>query len=202
MNSKLILLCNLISVSMVLSGCMPKGTAYNQRHFILEVSREEALQKDKKEAILAVQDFGIDLAFSSQSLVYRKGPSEYETDFYNHFLITPDEMITEKTRSWLSESGLFKWVLEPGSFTDATHVLEGNIITLFGDFRDISSPGATLKIRFFLIKLPEKSIISGKTYEVTSEVKSQTAEALIEAFEECLEKILTTLEKDLAEKIL
>ena len=82
MNSKVIILCNVMMVSMLLSGCGPKRTAYNQRHFILEVSREVEQQKDTKEAILAVQSFSIDTAFSTQGLVYRKGPSEYETDFY------------------------------------------------------------------------------------------------------------------------
>ena len=199
MNSKVITLCNLMIVSMVLSGCGPKRMAYNQRNFVLETSRNRPQQKTGKDVILNVQNFSIDVAFSTKSLVYRKGQSEYETDFYNQFLIRPDDMITEKTRSWLSESGLFKWVLEPGSYTDATHVIEGNITALYGDFRDESSPKATMKIRVFLIKLPEKTVVFGKTYEMVSEVKSQTAEALVEAFDKCLINILSALEKDLQE---
>jgi cholesterol transport system auxiliary component len=198
MNSKVITLCNLMIVSMVLSGC---GPVYNQRNFLLEVSRSSQQQKTSKDVILDVKNFSIDRTFSTKNLVYRKGQSEYETDFYNQFLIRPDDMVTEKTRSWLSESGLFKWVLEPGSYTDATHVLEGNITALYGDFRDNSSPKATMKIRIFLIKLPEKSVVFGKTYEVVSEVKSQTAEALIEAFDKCLINILSNLEQDLQEQL-
>jgi ABC-type uncharacterized transport system auxiliary subunit len=110
-------------------------------------------------------------------------------------------MIAEKTRNWLSESGLFKWVLEPGSYTDATHVLEGSITALYGDFRDDSSPKASMKIRIFLVKLPEKSVVFGKTYEVVSEIKSQTAEALVEAFDKCLINILSNLEQDLQEQL-
>jgi ABC-type uncharacterized transport system auxiliary subunit len=184
---------------MVLSGCGPERN--NQRNFLLEVSRSSQQQKTSKDAILDVKNFSIDRTFSTKNLVYRKGQSEYETDFYNQFLIRPDDMITEKTRSWLSESGLFKWVLEPGSYTDATHVLEGNITALYGDFRDNSSPKATMKIRIFLIKLPEKSVVFGKTYEVVSEVKSKTAEALIEAFDKCLINILSNLEQDLQEQL-
>ncbi|MHC4530375.1 MAG: ABC-type transport auxiliary lipoprotein family protein [Planctomycetota bacterium] len=199
MNSKVITLCNLMIVSMVLSGCGPERN--NQRNFLLEVSRSSQQQKTSKDAILDVKNFSIDRTFSTKNLVYRKGQSEYETDFYNQFLIRPDDMITEKTRSWLSESGLFKWVLEPGSYTDATHVLEGNITALYGDFRDNSSPKATMKIRIFLIKLPEKSVVFGKTYEVVSEVKSKTAEALIEAFDKCLINILSNLEQDLQEQL-
>jgi ABC-type uncharacterized transport system auxiliary subunit len=185
---------------MVLSGCGSR-TAFNQRNFVLETSRKGPQQKTSKDIILDVKNFSIDTTFNTKSLVYRKGQSEYETDFYNQFLIKPDDMITEKTRNWLSESGLFKWVLEPGSYTDATHVLEGNITALYGDFRDDSSPKASMKIRIFLVKLPEKSMVFGKTYAVVSEVKSQTAEALVEAFDKCLINILSNLEKDLQEQL-
>ena len=196
MNSKVMTLCNLMILSMVLSGC-----AYNRRNFVLEVSRDRPQQEISKDVVLDVQSFNVDTAFSNRSLVYRKNQSEYETDFYNQFLIRPDDMITEKTRSWLSESGLFELVLEPGSHIDASHVLEGNIITLFGDFRDKSSPKETMKIRFFLIKLSGKSVVFAKTYETTSESNERTAESLVEAFDNCLTNILSDLEEDLQEHL-
>jgi len=198
MNNKAVILCSLVNLLMLLSGCGSR-TAYNQRNFILETSRDRPQQKISKDVILDVQIFSIDTTFSTKSLVYRKGQSEYETDFYNQFLVRPEDMITEKTRSWLSESGLFKWVLEPGGYTDATHMLEGNVIALYADFRDELSPKATIKIRFFLVKLSGKSVVFGKTYEKVSEVGDRTAESLIEAYENCLENILSDLEKDLAE---
>lgn len=200
MNSKVIVLCSLVSISTFLSGCGSR-MASNQRNFILDISRNRPQQEISKDVILEVQSFSIDTAFSTQSFVYRKGQSEYERDFYNQFLIQPEGMITEKTRSWLSESGLFKVVLEPESYADATHVLEGNIITLFGDFSNGSLPQANIKMRFFLLKLPEKSIVFAKTYDVESEIESRTAESLIKAFEECLVKILSDLEHDLQEKL-
>ena len=196
MNSKVMTLCSFMILSMVLSGC-----GYNRRNFVLEVSRDRPQQEISKDVILDVQSFNVDTAFSNRSLVYRKGQSEYETDFYNQFLIRPDDMITEKTRRWLSESGLFELVLEPGSYTDATHVLEGNIITLYGDFRDKSSPEATMKIRFFLIKLSGKSVVFAKTYETTSESNKRTVESLVEAFDNCLTNILSDLEEDLREHL-
>ena len=113
------------------------------------------------------------------------------------FLVRPEDMITEATRNWLSESGLFRWVLEPGSYTDATHLLEGNIIALYADLRDESSPKAMITIRFFLVKSSEKLIVFGKTYERVSEIGDMTAESLIDAYENCLANILLGLEEDL-----
>jgi len=199
MTSRIITFCSLMIASTFLPGCGLNKTAFNQRNFILETSRNRPRQKISKDVILDVQSFSVNTTFSTKNLVYRKGESEYETDFYNQFLIRPEDMITEKTRNWLSESGLFKWVLEPGGYTDATHMLEGNIIALYADFRDESSPKATMKIRFFLVKLSGKSIVFGKTYEAVSEVGDRTAESLIEAHENCLANILSDLEKDLQE---
>ena len=196
MNSKVMTLCNLMILSMLLSGC-----GYNRRNFVLEVSRDRPQQEIRKDVVLDVQSFNADTAFSNRSLVYRKNQSEYETDFYNQFLIMPEDMITEKTRSWLSESGLFELVLGPGSYLDASHALEGNIITLYGDFRDKASPKATMKIRFFLIKLSGKSVVFAKTYETTSESNKRTAESLVEAFNNCLTNILSDLEEDLREHL-
>ena len=200
-HSKVIALCNLIIVSMVLSGCGPKRIAYNQRNFVLETSRNLPQQKTSKDIILDVQSFSADTTFGTKSLVYRKGQSEYETDFYNQFLIRPEDMITEETRSWLSDSGLFKWVLEPGSYADSTHMLQGNIIALYGDFREDSSPKATMKMRFFLVKVPGKSIVFAKTYEVVSRFGDSKAESLIEAYDVCLTNILSDLERDLQEQL-
>jgi len=196
MNNKVVILCSLVIVLMLLSGCIEKK-AFNQRDFLLEASRNDPQQKTSKDIILGVQSFSVNTAFGTKSLVYRKNQSEYETDFYNQFLVRPEDMITEQTRDWLSESGLFKWVLEPGSYADATHTLQGNIIALYGDFREESSPKATAKIRFFLVKLSDKSVVFTNTYEATSEFEDRTAESLIEAFGNCLANILSDLEEDL-----
>jgi len=201
MNSKMIPLFNLMLVSILLSGCGMGKKSFNQRTFVLEANRSQPPQKNSKEITLSVESFTTDTAYSTKNLIYRKGQLEYETDFYNRLLIRPDDMITEKTRAWLSESGLFKLVLEPGTYTKATHILEGNIIAMYGDFREESSPKARMKIRFFLVKMSDISVVFTNTYEATSEFKDRTAESLIEAFGVCLTNILSDLEKTLQQQL-
>jgi ABC-type uncharacterized transport system auxiliary subunit len=202
MNGKIILLCNLTILSMVISGCGPNRIGYNQTNFVLDVSRDADQQEViDKGIVLDVFSFNIDSTFGSRNLVYRKSESEYETDFYNKYLISPDEMITDKTRAWLSESGMFKTVVEPGSYVDTTHALQGSIISLYGDFRDKSSPKAVIKIRMFLVGLSDKTVVFSKTYEATSEADDRTAESLVSALNNCLVNILSDLENDLAETI-
>lgn len=190
---------NMIVASLAVSGCGPKS--YNKRYYVLDVKHKAETAKTDNEIVLDVRRFTTDSAFDSKGLVYRKGEFEYEVDFYNEFLIAPATMVTEKARTWLSQSGLFARVLDKGSYIESTHTLEGNITTLYGDFRNSSSPLAVMELRVFLIenRAPKESIILGKTYGSSFGLKSQDAEGLIEAFDSCLGQILTDLENDLIE---
>jgi ABC-type uncharacterized transport system auxiliary subunit len=187
----------------MLCGCGPKS--YEKQRYILDSQRASSAEAGDNQNILEVRRFTIDPAFSTKSLTYRTGEFEYESDFYNEFLISPDAMITEKVRNWLSESGLSRRVLDPGSYVESTHVIEGNVIALYGDFRDKSSPTAVMEIRVFLLEMKtikEPTIIFGKTYKSSVALESKGPESLVRALDRCLVEILTDMEKDLTEKIL
>jgi cholesterol transport system auxiliary component len=192
---------NLIVLAIVLSGC---GIDPSSRHYyILDAVRRAAPAETESEIVLDVQDFTTDAAFASKKLVYRKTEFEYESDFYDEFVISPAVMLTEKTRNWLANSGLFARVLDPGSYTKPTHTLRANITALYVDVRDKKSPTAVMQIRFFLIpeQPAEKSISLAETYNASVDVEAKTAEAFVQGFNRCLEQILTDLEQDLRDHI-
>jgi len=203
MNGKLNIVCLysslLVISSLILLGCDQQS--YNKRYYILDATRKADSLDPRGESILSVQRFTIDSAFESKGLVYRKSEFEYESDFYNEFLISPAQMITEKTRNWLSSSDIFERVLDVGSYIRPTHILRANIISLYLDFRDSSKPSAIIEIRFFLIvkKPSEDSIVFAKTYHAASQPESNTAHELVEALDYCLKNVLTDLENDLKE---
>ncbi len=187
----------------MLSGCGSQQ-AYNKKYYVLSAIRETKSIKAEKDSILEVRHFTIDSAFSGKGLVYRIGEFEYESDFYNELLVSPSAMITEKARTWLSESGLFKRVLDPGSQIDPTHIIEANITGFYGNFRDKAAPTAVMEMRIFLLKEnpgKDPSFVFGKTYKSSIGVDSKSPEGLVNALGRCLEEILTTLEKDLVENI-
>ena len=184
------------------SGCGDRQ-AYEKKHYILKAVRHGDSIRTEIDSILEVRRFTIDSAFAGKGLVYRTGEFEYEPDFYNEFLISPAAMITDKMRNWLAESGLFGAVPDVGSLVDPTHVIEGNITALYGDFRDRSSPKAVMEMRFFLLKVKttgESTPIFGKTYKVTVDIESENPQDLVKAIDKCLEDVLTSLEKDLSER--
>ncbi|UCF14387.1 MAG: membrane integrity-associated transporter subunit PqiC [Phycisphaerales bacterium] len=199
---KSLIFLSLVASTMLITGCGAKS--YEKQQFLLDARRAPATTADSQKNVVEVRRFTIDPAFSAKGLTYRKGEFEYESDFYNEFLITPDAMITEKVRNWLSLSGLAQRVLNPGSYVDPDYVLEGNVIALYGDFRTGSAPKAVMEIRVFLLEMKtgaEAAIVFGKTYGSSVGVESEGPEGLVEALNRCLVEILSDLEKDLAERL-
>ncbi len=186
----------------VVSGCGSRQ-AYDKKYYILNAARQAEPIRTETGSILEVRRFTIDSAFGGKGLVYRTGEFEYESDFYSEFLASPAAMITDKTRNWLSQSGLFRAVLDVGSQVDPTHVIEGNITALYGDFRDKSSPKAAIEIRIFLLRAEAGGAsvpVFGKKYQSAVGIESKGSEDLVKAFDKCVEDILSSLETDLIER--
>lgn len=188
---------------MTLSGCTRPET-YNKKYYVVNTSRQTEPARIQTDFILEVSRLTIDSAFSGSGLVYRIGDAEYESDFYNEFLASPSAMISDTMRNWLSRSRLFKRVLDPGSQIDPTHMIEGNITALYGDVRVASSPRATIEMRIFLLEAEtgdEPLPVFGKTYTASTVMESDDPEGLVEGLGRCLQKILSALENDLAERL-
>ena len=187
----------------ILSGCGSRQ-AYNKKYFLLSATRQTQPTAAQTDLLLDVRRFTIDSAFAGKGLVYRTGQFEYESDFYSEFLVSPAAMITEKTRNWLSGSGLFKRVLDIASQIDSTHTLQANITALYGDLRDKASPQAKMELRVFLLKAQaaeEPAAVFGQTYEFSVGIESEGPEGLIEALDRCLANILSSLERDLTQAV-
>lgn len=182
-------------------GCGQRS--YSKRLYILDTDRQPEPGQAENHATLDVHSFTIDSAFAGKGFVYRRSEHQYESDFYNQFLISPATMVSEKTRHWLCRSGIFERILMPGSRLESTHTLEANITTLYADVRDKSSPRAVMELRAFLIdndKTPE-SVVLGETYRASCPLRSDTPDAFVEALDKCLAEILTYLEKDLKKEL-
>jgi len=184
--------------AIAIGGCGQGATAV-QEYYILEAARKAAPITTPIDATLEVRRLTVDAAFASKNLVYRTGEFKYEPDFYREFLISPASMITEHTRRWLADSGLFKQVLPTGSQIAPTHTLEGTVSALYGDFRDESAPQAVLEIRYFLVdhKTPDGSVVFWRSYRAANTIASRTVQSHMDALSQALADILTRLEADL-----
>lgn len=182
-----------------IGGCAKQQ--FTKQRYWLDIERPKTLAGKTSDVILSVEPFSIDSAFRTQSIVYKKTAHEFESDHYMEYLIPPAKMITERTRQWLSDSGLFARVLQPGSIMKPTHVLEGHISKVYVDTFTGNQASAQLEITFYLLnkKIRKEEILFGKTFTATEIMVSPRAEDYFNALEITLTKILKQLEIDLTE---
>jgi len=146
-----------------------------------------------------VQPFPTSPGINQRELVYRRSLSRYETDYYHRFVTDIGGQVAEQTRRWLSLSGCFGQVLPLGSSVDATHLLEGNVVRLYSDFRDEADAQAVMEVEFFLVDIRTRkpTAVFHGTYDAIVDIAEVNAEAIVTAYNQCLSQILTKLENDL-----
>jgi cholesterol transport system auxiliary component len=197
--STLFLYSSWLLIFFILMGCTTLRKNYPERnYYILNVSNQERNLSPVSGIVLEVPRFKISPSFASSEFVYRKGDMNYESDFYNQFFSPPSLLITEEARKWLSESGLFKYVVDPANSMGSDYILAGNINELYGDYR-ISTPKAVLGIQFFLIDemSPNSQIIFMSNYRREATLSDSSPKALVKGWSDALEQILGGLEGDL-----
>jgi cholesterol transport system auxiliary component len=192
----------LLGFALTLSGCF-QSAAIDRKYYILDVKRQGGPAQVHTDAALRVRRFNVDEAFATRQLVYRVSEFRYESDYFHQLLVLPGLMITEKTRDWLADSGLFGRVSSVGSRLEPKYMLEGNVIALYADFRNEAKPVAVAEIRFFLLAGPEgeETVDLARTYRAESSIGAKTAEAVVEALSQSLTDILTRFEPDIEKAI-
>ena len=186
-------------LTFILSGCVSRQYVERQT-FALEVSRDEAATS-QSEAILRIRTLRVSPRYEGKRFVYREESMSYETDFYNEFLTSPDMMITEEVRQWLADSGLFGQVVDFSARVDPTHILEGTVTDLYGDFSERNQPRAALQMEFFLseeIAGRSKSVFQNR-YRQEVRIKTDSPEELVQGWNSALAMILKDFEGDLRE---
>jgi cholesterol transport system auxiliary component len=198
--SKIAFLLVLVSLC---SGCNYFSQS-NKVQYMLSPGQPQQVASEPSRRVLEVDRFSIEAAFATKSFIYRTGERQYETDYYNEFLVLPAQMITEDTRDWLSRTGLFLRVAGPAARVTPTHLMEGNIVDLYGDLRDKNAPKAVMQIRIFVSKLETDSQpaqVFSRDYSAVTRLESHDPAGLVDAYSRCFQKILADLQKDLTEKL-
>ena len=197
MKTQRIYVC-IMTVAALLSGC--GRTAVNKNQYALAMPQEITKQPKSLNAILEVRTFTINSKFSSRQLVYRVSEFRYVPDYYDEFFVAPAVMITETTRNWLADAGIFTMVLEPGSSISPSYVLEGSIPECYADVRNKAEPSAVLKMQVFLMKRDKSvdSLVWSHTYETKECMKDTSGESFVDALNRCLQTVLQNMQTDIS----
>ncbi len=185
----------------LIAGC--RTSVNTQSHFALHAERSPQAQTVQAKGVLDVHRITIDRTYDFKGFVYKKGEHKFEIDYYNGFLVSPAQMITERVRHWLSEADLFARVLNPAAQAEPTHALEGHIVKLYGNYQEDEPFSAVFEVKFILIDQRNRTghVMFSKTYREAQPMETPDASCFVEAVDLCLERILKTLERDVAQAL-
>lgn len=192
--------CGALVLLMLASGCVGIEKSYpDKRYFVLEFRQNVNSPTAPGNGILQVATIRVSPRYEDKGFVYRTSGSSYESDFYNQFLVSPAALLGEELGKGLAQSQIFRHVINASSQLEPTHVLEGVVDALYGDFRDPGAPKAVLEMEFFLRKesASKAEIVAANRYAKSVAVNGRSPEALVKGWNEALEAILSALVADL-----
>lgn len=192
--------CGVFILLALASGCVGIERSYpDKRYFVLEVNRNVTPSNPPGNGVLQIAHIRMSPRYEDKGFIYRTSGSAYESDFYNQFLVSPAALLGEELRKGLAQSQTFRHVINASSQLEPTHVLEGVVDALYGDFRDPGAPKAVLEMEFFLRKeTPSKAeIVAARRYARSVAVSGRSPDALVKGWNEALEAILSALIADL-----
>lgn len=186
-------------VAVAVLGCFQKQE-FQRHRYRIDARRPQTDRIEPDGQILKLEPFSIDPAFSGTGVVNKLSENEYEKSFYEEYLSPPARMISEQTRRWMDDSGLFARVLPPASTIQPTHLLQGHISRLYADTANPGKAFQQLEISLYLVSGLGKNrqILFDKTYAVAGPMAAKTGPAYFEALEKGLAQILAQFEGDVA----
>lgn len=200
--SKLCFSSLLLFIALII-GCGGINKSYPERtYYLFEVSEPSNPLTPVQGTTVEVKRFSISPGNEGKEFVYRTTEIQYLSDFYNQFFRPPSVILTEAVTQWLDQAQVFEDVLNPISQALPIYFIEGNVVELYGDYRNQSAAKAVMKIQFYLLKTSDlgdqPNIVFGKTYESEQPIGSATPPNLMNGWNLALEDILDEFLKDLS----
>ncbi len=142
-------------------------------------------------------------AFAEKMFVYRTGESEYTTDYYHQFLMTPAENIRQALTDWITAAG---WTLcTPETEAKDAYKIIPFLDEMYGDFREPNRSFAVIRMRLSLsITDPSCNCVNtlvNKPYFCRIGMTNATVRELIKAYSKGLEQIFADFQKDAEEAL-
>ncbi|MGH7927511.1 MAG: ABC-type transport auxiliary lipoprotein family protein, partial [Candidatus Binatia bacterium] len=163
-----------------------------RRYFVLNATGDSIAPQANGAGVLKLADVRVSSRYDGKGFVYRIAPQNFETDFYNQFLVAPGSMITDELREALRRANLFQYILNSASAAEPTHLLEATVEELYGDFSSDTAGRAVLAVSFVMSREPttKPQVVFQKQYEKSIPLQARSAEALVQGWNRALEEIL------------
>ncbi|MEM7181884.1 MAG: hypothetical protein AAF518_13285 [Spirochaetota bacterium] len=192
-------ICLLLSLLGSFGYCSlsPQKKFPKKQYYIIEPKYSSSKKSDTKISSIRVVKFRISKLYENKGFVYKKSDVSFDSDFYNEFLISPSQLITERVEDWLLRTGLIGQTASRTRFVEAEYILEGYIHSLYGDFSDKKNPQAVLGIDFYLIDNNNMGVKFSTKLTHKEKLKKAIATELVKGWNRCFSKILLQLTEQL-----
>jgi uncharacterized lipoprotein YmbA len=188
----------LILLGFSLLACAPTRPAIETANWLVAPERSGPPRAMQSPLWLKMGAFSVAAPFDTKSLVYRLGDQRYEKDFYNAYISLPTNMLSNATRQWLDQSGIFRITVAQGTSFFPFYTLQATIDELYGDYR--SNPEAVVSVQFFLTvtnpNIPTP-LITAKRYTQRVALANNLPQTLVLGQQQAFAAILQQLEADL-----
>lgn len=185
------------------AGCgIERRPSGDMSYFLLNTERSATRSVVENAPCLRIRPSRIAAAFSGRSLVYRLDEVVYEQDYYNLFLTTPDNQITNILQSWFRQAGFDECV----SNDIIRYTLTSQVDALYTDFTNEDTPAAVVQIHITVMKFDEQndthSVVLEKNFTRRTPLPENPAAAqAVEGLSRSLSLILHEVEKNLTESL-
>lgn len=185
----------------ILNFCSITKEAPKKRYFSIEADASKIKKNSSpKFPKLRVNKLKITSNYEGKEFIYRKD-LDFESDFYNQFLVSPPTNITEQTIHWINESKLSEVLTNRLGGSDSTLALEGNINLLYADFTG-GKVHSILEIEFYLSDNTKDQVLFKKVYSKKISSADKDPVSILKGWNQGLTEILLSLETDLRSVVL
>lgn len=182
----LLLICVLLSV-----GC--STTPPERQDFLISAQRTAASHSARFGA-LQVNELRSNAPYRDLAMIYKESAQRFVADPYHGYLAPVSSQITQQTRAWLGQSGLFSRVYPTGSSQLAPWQLEGELIAMYVDVSTPTAPKAVIKAQFLLSHQAKTATFILDAQQPLNDPSPNTA---AQGFSHALESLLLQLEQHL-----
>jgi len=194
------IIISILALALIATSCVKLGgKPVDKKFYRITPVRSGEPTPDQSDIVLKVRRLAVSDLYNTRELVYQMDGGRIESDFYNMYFVPPSNMLTTELRKWLTASGQFSNIIEPGSMVIPDLTLEGVINSLYGDY-SAGEPVAVVSMQFFLVdeSTSENVIVFSRNYEQRVPLTEPDPQALVRAMTTGVQTIFTQLEQELA----
>lgn len=199
MNGRSLLFVGLGAGLLWLNACAnrPQETI---RYYSLDPGKPPSLRAMGNNATAAVAYVDVTGPFAANGFVYQLAGGRWETDSYHQFLVSPADMLTGVIRTWVRDSGYYRFVAEPTAEGGQDDLIRVAVSELAGDFRNPAAPRAVVALQVQVLRRkPEgRVVVLSRSFRQSVPFKERTPEALVAAWNEALRLGLSEMMRALA----